>query len=507
MQLPKFLTRKKNKGDKPESNRNPEQEIIQRNAVQKGRKAVDFVSRSASPTIVARQFLEYHGYDLDSLISMSSSDLMKLLFVLDPTASHALSNFLKVFDTGYYAVAKDFNGQSNKEAQGFLDGLMNRYDRPTGEGFSGDTSISSLYSRAVTYALFHGAVAIEVEFDQFFRNQNIHLVDPLKVEFERDEKNNLTPFYLSGRDRISLNAKNFLYFPVDPLPGDVYGTSQFISAIQPIMNKVRLLQDFARALRNLGFDRIDITIDEEALIDACKKRGIKDADAIEKVIQQVIGNTQSSFSDLKVDDNPAHLSSIKLAPLDGKNSGRSLDIKAIVDVMMSDIASGLKTFATVLGKAFNRSSEGYQSIEALLFIKMVEGFQSYIERIMERVLTLIVQVEGGHQVNVDFEFLEASLRPLYESAQYFQAFQTMIYEAENRGYISEAEGGRLIRRMLKLKGDPPPDAERKEPVIPIATADGDGPPPNTPERDRSQEDGKEQRRARTRSERRTSPPE
>ena len=477
------------------------QAIIDRATVSTGRKAIDTSTSSSQQSFLPRSEAEYHARNLDSLAAMGSQDLLKLLFRIDSTASHALSNFLRIFDSGYFMVAKDFEGKPLEPAQQFLDGLIGRYERPVIEGFSGDTSISALYCNSIVYALFTGAIAAEVEFDPGYVNLGIHLIDPLLIQFREEDSGGTrrnVPYYVSGRDRIPLDFKNFLYFPIDPMPGDVYGTSQFLSAIVPILSKVRLLQDFARALRNLGFDRIDITIEEEALIDACRKKGIKDPEKIEEVINRVVEQARDSFASMEVDDNPAHLSSIQLAPLEGKNSGRQLDIGAIVNILMSDIASGLKTFATILGKAFGRSTEGYQSVEALLYMRMVEGFQNIIKRFMERVFTLIVQVEGGFQANVDFEFMEASIRPIYESAQYYAAYQHMLFEAEKLGHISQAENSRRVRRMLKLRGEPPPDAIRDENFSPTT--------PNSPQRDASQESDKETRRASTNRERRTSSP-
>lgn len=498
MRFPRFWAK-----DKPQASTKgsvqAQQEVVDRSTIQTGRKAIDTGSGSSNSAI-ARQYLEYHGRDMTSLLSYTSIDLMKILFSIDSTASHALSNFLRVFDSGYFMVVRDFEGQPLEAGQEFIDMVIRRYETPVGEGFSPDTAISLLCCKSVIYALFHGAMAFEVEFDPgSFMNLGIHLVNPSDIDFKKDQSagtERLVPYYTGGRSDVPMDFKNFLYFAIDPLLDDPYGTSQFVSAITPIMNKVRLLQDFARALRNLGFDRIDIEIDESALIEACKKRGIKDPEEIENTINRVIESARDSFADLEVDDNPAHLSSIQLKPLEGRNSGSQLDVASIVNIMMSDIASGLKTFATILGKAFNRSSEGYQSIEALLYIKMVVGFHKIVERAMERIFTLILQVEGGIPGVVDFEFLEPSIRPQYESAQYYNQYQTMLWQSEKLGFVSQGESARLVRKMLSLKGDPPADAKRDEAYTPGA---------QQPQRDAGQEQDKEKKKRETKDDQRTKP--
>lgn len=503
MKFPRLWAKSKKADPAPsgKSKAQAQQEVLDRSVVQAGRKAVD-TQAGQSNSAIARQYLEYHGRDMTSLISYTSIDLMKILFALDSTASHALSNFLRVFDSGYFMAVRDFDGQPLEAGQQFIDMVIRRYEQPVGEGFSPDSAISQLCNNAVIYALFHGAMAFEVVFDTgSFINTGIYLVDPSDIDFKKEQASGIertVPYYTGGRTEISMDFKNFIYVPIDPILDDPYGTSQFLSAITPIMNKVRLLQDFARALRNLGFDRIDIEVDEAALIEACKKRGIKDPEEIEKTINRVIESARDSFASLEVDDNPAHLSSIQLKPLEGRNSGSQLDVASIVNIMMSDIASGLKTFATILGKAFNRSSEGYQSIEALLYIQMVAGFHKIVERAMERIFTLILQVEGGIPGIVDFEFLEPSIRPRYESAQYFNQYQTMLWQSEKLGFISTAESARLVRKMLSLKGDPPVDALRDESYTPGATQ---------PQRDAGQEQDKEKKKKETKDDKRTKPDE
>lgn len=502
MKFPRFWAKSKKAQPAPatgKSKAQAQQEILDRTTVQAGRKAIDD-SSSQSNSAIARQYLEYHGRDMTSLISYTSIDLLRILFALDSTASHALSNFLRVFDSGYFMTVRDFEGQPMEAGQQFIDMVIQRYEQPVGEGFSPDTAISQLCNNAVIYALFHGAMAFEVVFDPgSFINTGIYLIDPSDIDFKKEQSTGverLVPYYTGGRNEVSMDYKNFVYVPIDPILDDPYGTSQFISAITPIMNKVRLLQDFARALKNLGFDRIDIEVDEAALIEACKKRGIKDPEEIEKTINRVIDSARDSFASLDVDDNPAHLSSIQLKPLEGRNSGTHLDVASIVNIMMSDIASGLKTFATILGKGFNRSSEGYQSIEALLYLKMVAGFHKIVERAMERIFTLVLQVEGGIPGVVDFEFLESSIRPQYESAQYFNQYQTMLWQSEKLGFVSQAESARLVRKMLSLSGDPPADAKRDEAYTPGA---------QQPQRDAGQEQGKEDKKRETKDEKRTKP--
>lgn len=467
-------------------------------AVPVGRKSdpdlLEQFSRKGIVSVIPRQFLEYHKYELSNLSKLNSIDILRLLVYIEPNVSHAISNYLRVFDSGYYLTAKKPNGSTHKEGESFLNEVVMRLNNPQGNGFIADTSITKTVLEFATHILIDGAIAGEVEFDENFKTSVVHSIDPATINFYSKD-GRMIPYQGSGYNETKLDYPTIFYVPVDPIAGDPYGTNQILSVIQPVMNKFRLLQDFARALHNLGFDRIDIEINQEAVIESCKSRGITDPNIILLEINRVVTEAKTSLQDLEADDNPVHLDLLKLNSLEGKNASKGLDVQAVVNVLLSEIASGLRTYATILGKRFGGSTEGYTSVEALLFIKLIEGFQAICKRLMDRIFTLILQVEGGIQAYASLEWLEPSLRPTYESAQYYAAFSLMLWEEEMLGAISQQERNSLVRKMLRQKGPPPADASRTEGFSPS--------PKSQPQRDVSQEDDKEKKRSDTNRDRKT----
>lgn len=467
-------------------------------AVPVGRKAdTDFFKEYAKQgitSLVPRQFLEYHKYELSNLSKLNSTDIIRLLVYIEPNVSHAISNYLRVFDSGYYLTAKKPNGSTHNQGEAFLNEVMMRLNNPQGNGFVPDTSLTKSVLEVATHMLLDGALSAEVEFNETFRTSAIYSIDPASINFTY-KSGRLVPFQNQFLGDITLDYPTIFYIPVDSIAGDPYGTNQILSVIQPVMNKFRLLQDFARALHNLGFDRIDIEIDQQAIIDSCKARGLTDPQLILAEINRVMTEATTSMRSLDADDNPVHLNLMKLSALEGKNASKGLDVQAVVNVLLSEIASGLKTYATILGKRFGGSTEGYTSVEALLFIKLIEGFHSICKRLMDRIFTLILQVEGGIQAYASFEWLEPNLRPSYESAQYYAAYSLMLWEEEQLGAISQQERNSMVRKMLRQKGPPPADAARVEGFSPS--------PKSQPQRDASQEADKEKKRSDTNTDRKT----
>ena len=488
----------KRKRGRPPKNQYKQDNLPLFAGVATGRKSIDYnIATNITQNLfsyVPRQFLEYHKYDLSQLANLKSTDIIRLLVYVEPNVSHAISNYLRVFDSGYFLTARKPNGSVHQEGQAFLDNLIERLTHPISDGFIPDRSLSNLYLQFATHLLLDGAMSGEEEFDENYKVKGIYSVDPATITF-RNKDDRLIPTQMAFDGEVPLDYRNFFYIPVDPIAGDPYGTNQVLSVIQAVMNKFRLLQDFARALHNLGFDRIDIAIDQEAVIKAAQARGVTDTQKLINEINTVQETAKKSMESLEADDNPVHLDFIKLNALQGRNSTTGMNVQAIVNVLLSDMASGLKTYATILGKRFGGSTEGYTSVEGLLFIKMIEGFQSICKRILDRIFTLALQVEGGIQAYADWQWLEPHLRPIYESAQYYSAYSLLLWEEEQLGAISQDERNFLVRRMLKQRGSPPPDAQRVDGFQPSSKSQ--------PQRDVSQEDEKERRRAEANRDRRT----
>jgi hypothetical protein len=467
-------------------------------AVSVGKKSTDYASSLTSYqhpfAYLPRQFQEWHQYNLEKLSSLQSTDLLRLLVYVEPTCSHAISNYLRVFDSGFFLTARKSNGSIHSQGQKYFDDLIDRLNNPMSDGFSPDTSVSNFYLQEALSLLMDGADAGELVFGDGYKVSQLCHVDPMTITFKA-KGSRVVPVQGMGSDEIPLDYRNFFYIPVDPIAGDPYGTNQIISVIQTVMNKFRLLQDFARALHNLGFDRIDISVSQEQILAECKARAISDPQKIVDRINEVVTQAQTSMQDLAADENPTHSDTVTLSTLTGQNANKGLDIQAIVNVLLSDMASALKSYATILGKRFGGSTEGYTSIEALLFIKLIQGFQAILKRLLDRMFTLALQVDAGIQAYADWQWLEPSLRPEYESAQYFAAYSLLLWEEEKMGTISTSERDAMARRMLRVKGDKPSDAVRDEDFSPQGK--------NNPQRDVTQEKDKEGKRKETNKDKRS----
>ena len=233
------------------------------------------------------------------------------------------SNYLRVFDSGYFLTARKPNGSIHSQGETFLHDLVNRLNNPMGGGFIADNSLTQLVLQFAAHILIDGAISSEIVFNADHKIVEICNIDPATITF-KIVVDRLVPVQgmAYGMEALtletSLDFPTIFYIPVDPIANDPYRTNQIISVIQAVMNKFRLLQDFARALHNLGFDRIDVMINQQSILESCKARGITDPTRIIDEIKEVIAQGRQSLQSLEADDNPVHLDNLKLTPLRAK---------------------------------------------------------------------------------------------------------------------------------------------------------------------------------------------
>ncbi|WP_246862827.1 hypothetical protein [Paenibacillus cellulosilyticus] len=81
------------------------------------------------------------------------------------------------------------------------------------------------------------------------------------------------------------------------------------------------------------------------------------------------------FNSLHPDDALVHWDSVKVDYLKGGNSGPMIDIKKLIDIIDTQMATSLKTLLTILSR-HQGSTETYSSIDTQIYIKNVESARS-----------------------------------------------------------------------------------------------------------------------------------
>lgn len=455
-------------------------------------RADDSFSAVAPISLIGRKFRDYQNKDLTEIRSYTHENIIKVIRAISPETSSAITTFLRTFESGHSIVVKKKNTEINKNARELLLKTLSRLGQPSEEGFSLPKDINSLASKLALDALFKGAVAAEIVFDEKMSADTLHYIDPWSLTFARNKDGRYVPQQHQDGKQVVLDYANVIYIPVDPMGDDPYGEEQISSAIQPILFKAMVMQDLQRAIHVNGWDRLGFKVLEEAIsknLPPSVRSPIEKRDYVTNVLSEI----RADYENIEPDANIVHTDSMEVEQI-RTGQGAMFNPKPLLDVIDNQIANGLKTFSVLLSKKFGGGSEGFTSAEMVLYIKIIGGFQKIVEKLYGRAFEMILRYEHGIIATVDFKFKKPELRTDEEMAQWKAVTLSNIALAFNEQSIGLEEKQTLIRTLLELKGKAPDDIAEERIV---------GNKPNEPERPSSAEDEKEDKRSETNRDRRS----
>lgn len=418
------------------------------------------VSDWANQSYFPRNIREYHYKNLEDIESWTTETLLQLLIDINPEASHAIANYLRVFDSGMDVDVLFADGSPNKRGDAALQDMLNRLKTRPLDRYVHPRGIKHLSLKLALDGILKGAISCEAVFNRNYELEEIAYVDPWTVHFKWED-NRIKPYQKlagAGGGDVDLDIPTFFYFPIDPLGDEVYGRSQLISAIRPIAFKTRVMQDLQRVIHNQGFPRIDIKLMEEILIKNAPVEIKRDAKKLTDYLNSHMTAIKEDYRNLKPDDHMVHYDSVELSYLEASGSGaRSMfSPKELIDVIDGQVINGLKSMATLLSKRFGGSTEGYTSVEATVFIKLIQGFQSIVQEVYDQVLTLGIKIEHGLLTSrVKSEFREPHLRPVIDTA----SLKSNELSNLERTPLTDDEYKKETRKLMGFRGDPPAGAK------------------------------------------------
>lgn len=411
-----------------------------------------------------RQYREFQNKDLNEIGNWSHEDILKVIRATSPEASHAISLYLRLFDSGYVVEVTNLNGVPHKQGQELVEKLIRSFDFTDSTRFSMPNSLRIKSLKYALDVLMKGAIAGELVVDDRFMATDIAYVDPWSIYFTwKQEENRHIPKQLNslGNMYTILDIPTFTYVPVDALGNDPYGEGEITSAIPPIRFKIMLMQDLKQAVHTNGWRRLDFKIIEKAIMDRAQSLGIRnDKQKLKEFVEDEITNLKNTYAAMNPDDNIVHYDTMEVKALEVPKSG-TFDPRALISCVDNQIANGLKTFAVLLSKKFGGGSEGFTSSEMILTIKMIGGFQRIVEELYERQLAMALKFNYGLLCKVDFEFNKPEVRSELEISQW----QTTAIANTKLSYdyqaIGKEEMTNRIREIGKFTGPVPKDLRDK----------------------------------------------
>lgn len=383
-----------------------------------------------------KQFAWYDGGILkrDELRSRDVMETLKIIRDLNPDASMAVWNFLRLANSGHELEVLTPNGRVEQRATDYC----NEIARTVGKLYGG--GLDQLINVMLLTGFTQGAIALEVELnDSLSEVVDFHPVDPSTLDFRRNKETNemeLVQKQSTGEYKV-LNQETVFYFPFDPDISDPYGRSPILPVLQIIFFQVEVLKDLKKVIHHQGHQRFDIKVMEQAIIDnmpdEIKHQG---PEAVRNFVMSYVQDIQTQMDLLEPDDDFFHTDSIEI-DMAGGSIGGSLDATRVIDIINQQVVTSLKQLPILLGRN-EGTTETHGTIQWQIYVKGIESLQRGIKRLLERAYNVSLQI-GGYQGKAKLEFNPLRVTDRLKDAQAEEVETRTKIQHVNQGWISNDE--------------------------------------------------------------------
>ncbi|MCX7773610.1 MAG: hypothetical protein N2376_10920 [Clostridia bacterium] len=324
------------------------------------------------------------------------SEAVEFLKKVNPDVSMAVWNFVRLANQGnqmeFYSIGKneqrltglesewrDFAARVNEISNSGLDGLIDQLH----------------YS-----SFLLGAMGIECEVnDDRTDIYDIYPVKPQTIHWELLEVNGRkkwVPYQYSFLKKVYLDKAhaNFFWVPADPEIGDPRGTLTLTPVLQAIDFQMQILQDLQAVLHHQGWPRDDYEINLERMLTYCPQHIKNNAVELDKWLKAQYNNISSMLRNMKPDSDIIHFDDIKRNQgQGGANQGRSIDVRAVNELVDVQTLSGLKQMAIFMNR--NQGvTESWGTVQFRIFCSGIASCQRGSKRLIEEIARLWLRVKG-----------------------------------------------------------------------------------------------------------------
>lgn len=366
-------------------------------------------------------------------------DSLKLLRDINPDASMAVWNFLRLSNQGHEVQVFGNNGENDEAMQEYINGeLAPRLGKIYGGGT--DQLVNVLNLSGYTF----GAEALEVELDDSLTEiVDFHPIEPSKIDFKPDNETGELKLCQRQQDGtwLELNEEQVFYVPLDPDIDDPYGRSPMLPALEAVIFQAEVLNDLRTVAHKLGYPRFDISVATEAIIENIPDDAFLDEEQLSKFVNNYMDTVEEAFADIDIDDDFYHDSTIKVDLVSGLG-GKSIDFKSLLDILDRQVTVALKQLPILLGQ--NQSTtETHGSIQWEIQVAGIRSIQNMTKRLLEKAYTVALRIKGSQSsVTVTFNEVRSKDRQAEANAE-----STEINNAiakVNQGWIDNDEAANVI---------------------------------------------------------------
>lgn len=378
---------------------------------------------------------------------------LEYLRQVNPDVSMSVWNFVRLANQGnemdFYALDRktklndikeqwrEFASRINEISNSGLDGLIDQFH----------------YS-----SFLLGAMGCEVEVTPDRKDiYDVYPVKPQTIEWELKEINGRkkwVPYQYSMSKKIYLDKQNanFFWVPADPDIGDPRGTLAMSPILQAVDFQMQILQDLQAVLHHQGYPRNDISILAERLMQMCPPNIRNNPVELDKWIDAQIQNVINLFQNLPPDSDYVHLDTVEVNMNKGANSSRSLDVRAINELVDAHILSGAKQMAIFMNRNHG-VTESWGTVQFRIYCSGIASCQRGSKRLVEEIARLWLRVKGIQAIpkfthnTIDWNSEEQRYNVNLMKQEFYAVAQLM-------GWIDEDKAAQEVMKVDKAVGKP-----------------------------------------------------
>jgi len=373
------------------------------------------------------------------------SEAINFLRKVTPDVSMAVWNFLRLSNQGHEMHFYDLRDKNRRlpRVEARWREFAERVGQITNAGLDG--VIDQLHASA----FLRGAMGIEVEVSPDRMDiVDIHPVVPQTIHWkleDREGRKVWIPYQQQSMKQISLEPgkANFFWVPTDPDIDDPRGTLLLTPVLQSIDFQMQILQDLQAVLHHQGW--------------------VKQREWLKERWDEIV----NTFKNLEPDSDYIHFDDIEINMNQGANVGRSLDVRAITELVDTQTLSGAKQMAIFMNR--NQGvTESWGTVQFRIFVSGIASIQRGSKRLVEEVARLWLRVQGMQGIpkfehnTIDWQseeqrwtvrLLEQKFYVIAQAMNWISADQAAqeVVDAENAVSDTPSEA---IRVSLSMGGDP-----------------------------------------------------
>jgi len=391
---------------------------------------------------------------LKTLRSISEeTTAIEYLKKVNPDVSMAVWNFVRLANQGHDMHFYSLDGKTRRSD---LDDRWRDFASRVNE--ISNSGLDGLIDQLHYSSFLLGAMGVEAEVT-IKRNDiyDIYPVKPQTIEWEIKEINGRktwVPYQYNDFKKVYLDKEhaNFFWVPADPDIGDPRGTLNLSPVLQAIDFQMQILQDLQAVLHHQGYPKNDISISTEKLMQTCPPHIKNDPKKLSEWIDSIVADLRRNLETMDPDSDYIHTDDSTINRNSGANASRSLDVRAVSELVDTQTLSGLKQMAIFMNRNTG-VTESWGTVQFRIYCSGIQSCQRGSKRIIEEISRLWLRVNGEQAIPrfthnaIDWNSEEQRMTVELMKQEFYAVSQLM-------GWIDKDKASQEVMGEEKAVGEP-----------------------------------------------------